>query len=218
MNIISDLVSTVKRFGVEFVFNRYYGIYPATVWDNKDPNGMGCVRVNSLIFGHVDNRGFATKHNQWVVPLFPDMIYDPPEIGSDVWIQFVSGNINSPVYVGTRRVPGDSRFSEFQAKANQSPKKRAIKTSGGLTISFDDEANEIKIVAAGNTILINSSGVKINESYLVTEKFLDFMNAHVEDFGLGNLGAPVPLNPAKTLPDFVQGYTTKADFKTDKAG
>lgn len=217
MSVLSEMISNVKRWGVEVMFNRYYGIYPATVWNNSDPDGMGRVQVKSVIFGHVDNNGEVDKHYRWVLPAWPDMMYDPPEIGSEVWIQFISGNLDSPVYVGTRKIKGDSRFGEFQQK-NIAPTIRAFKTKAGSKIVFYDESSNprVEITAAGNTIVMDKAGVKINGSYIVTEKFLDFMNKHIADFGLGNLGVQVPLNPAGTAPEFVTGYLNKGDFKTDK--
>jgi len=233
MSVISDLINNVRRLGIEFVFGRYYGIYPAVVTDNKDPKGMGRVQVKSSIFGHVN------PVRNWIAPLFSDMMYDPPEIDSDVWIQFISGNINSPVYVGTRKIPGDARFSEFQ-ESNTEPKKRGLKTKYGHKIMFFDSDDEPKIEVTtkngekiilsdksgsesitiedevnGNRLVMDSSGVKVNGLFLVTEKYLDFMNKHIADFGLGNMGSPVPLNPAGTAPDFTTGYTTKKDFKTN---
>lgn len=233
MSVISDLINNVRRLGIEFVFGRYYGIYPAVVTDNKDPKGMGRLQVKSSVFGHVDPVG------NWVAPLFSDMMYDPPEKDSDVWIQFVSGNINSPVYVGTRKVPGDERFSEFQ-ESNKEPHIRGLKTKYGHKIVFYDSSDNPKIEVTtkggervilsdksgsegvtiedtknGNKMVMDKTGVKVNGYYLVTEKYLDFMNKHIADFGLGNIGSPVPLNPAGTAPDFTVGYTTKKDFKTN---
>ena len=170
MDIISDLISMVKRFGTEVVFSKYYGIYPATVKDNKDPVGMGRVRVISPIFGFVDKPAQV-----WVAPAFSDMIYDPPELGSELWIQFISGNLARPVYVGSRKIPGDARFGEFQ-QSGVEPKKRAIKTKYGHIISFDDtsgseqiqittpKGQKITLSESDGIIIEGSSNVKITSS------------------------------------------------------
>ena len=94
--------------GDGFQGNLIYGLRQGTVVDNKDPRGMPRVRVR--VPGIIDTpsawalpRGSGAKH--WGVNMVPP-------IGADVYVQFVDGRIDQPVW--EPGPPGqDEVFPEF---------------------------------------------------------------------------------------------------------
>jgi len=66
----------------------------------------------------------------------------------------------------------------------------------------------------GNKLEMAKDGVKINGKFLVNEDYLKWMVNNVGAFGIGNLSAPVPINPA-IAPILITNTNTPAGFKTD---
>ena len=79
--------------------SKYYGLYQGIVVDIKDPEKRGRIRVKCP-----DVLGGSTK-SAWCDPLVP-VAYDNggdfciPSLEETVWIQFIAGDANRPVYMG----------------------------------------------------------------------------------------------------------------------
>ena len=81
--------------------NRYFGKYEAIVTDNNDPDELGKVKLSvPELFG----TGFSTD---WARPaamqyggIGNNGFFTVPEIGSGVYVEFLAGNVNRPIYSG----------------------------------------------------------------------------------------------------------------------
>ena len=78
---------------------RYYGMYQGVVTNIKDPEERGRIKVICPeVLG-------ATVESAWCDPVVP-VAYDNggdfciPTKSETVWIQFIAGDINRPVYLG----------------------------------------------------------------------------------------------------------------------
>jgi uncharacterized protein involved in type VI secretion and phage assembly len=78
--------------------NRYYGIYPATVENNIDPEQRGRIMVVCPDVG-------GLTPSTWVEACVPIAgkqmgMFVVPQIGSGVWLQFQGGDPDRPVWIG----------------------------------------------------------------------------------------------------------------------
>ena len=73
---------------------RFFGIYRAVVFDNKDPNNQGRLRL------HIP-QVLAKVPTGWVWPSNPAGISSGvPEIGQGIWAMFEGGDPSHPMWVG----------------------------------------------------------------------------------------------------------------------
>lgn len=173
----AEAIRKIQIFGLEY-FGKYYGIYPATVSSNKDPQSQGRVKVSVPMLGRDDPVA------EWAYPVSPFAgnklgFFFPPEDGDLVWVMFEGGNPSLPVYVGgwwknpTKTAVGSVVPTE--AKPNgQAPTVRELKTKSGHRIIFDEGVNPgITIqTAKGDTIRMNdnSNSIEIIASSEVSVK------------------------------------------------
>jgi uncharacterized protein involved in type VI secretion and phage assembly len=159
---------------VERIERRFYGKYRAFVVDNKDPKKLGRIQVAvpdalddqvvigwaapCVPFGGADNQGF----------LFV------PEKDSHVWIEFLQGDLEFPVWVGTwwaepeagselpRPVAADGTPQEA---VQDPPTRKIITTRKGHTIQFEDKDGEELILIRegekGHLITMDASGITL---------------------------------------------------------
>lgn len=81
------------------MLNHYYGIYQAVVTNINDPEKRGRIRVQCpTVLG-------ASVESSWCDPCVP-VAYDNggdfclPKLKETVWLLFIEGNVNKPVYLG----------------------------------------------------------------------------------------------------------------------
>lgn len=81
------------------MLNSYYGIYQAIVTNINDPEKRGRIKVQCpTVLG-------ATAESAWCDPCVP-VAYDNggdfclPRVREAVWLMFISGDVNKPVYIG----------------------------------------------------------------------------------------------------------------------
>jgi len=132
---------------VEKVEGRFYGKYRALVVDNGDPEKRGRLKLKiPSVLGNEVVSG-------WALPCAPyggaadQGFYFIPEVDSAVWVEFESGLLDYPIWVGTfwskpggnSEVPKPNGVDGTEESDVQSPPTRKIiKTLKGHTIQLED--------------------------------------------------------------------------------
>jgi hypothetical protein len=158
-NPIAWLRRLIQRWGIENWAKRYYGIYPAQVIDNADPENLGRVRAIIPALG-IAKEG-EVPLGQWISACTPSMgnnnatvskddatagqmsgMWFPPDIGTNIWVCFQWGDPLYPVYMGG--FPTDKNTSDTFT----SPLQKGIRTRAGHFLRFDDNEGELSIMIA----------------------------------------------------------------------
>lgn len=162
---------------VEKVDHRFYGIYSARVVDNDDPERRG--RLTLKIPNVLGNDVVSG----WALPCAPyggaanQGFFFIPEIDSDVWVEFESGMLDRPVWLGSywAKPGGNSEppkpnavDGKEESDVQSPPTRKIIKTLKGHTIQLEDadDGDLVMLLEAtnGNLIVMNKDGIKITES------------------------------------------------------
>lgn len=183
------------------LYQRYYGLYLATVVDVNDPEKLGRVRLKMDQFEDSDDEPV------WASVSRPaggkdTSVFFTPKLEDQVIVGFLVGDVNEPVIMGYAH-------SNKQPKAEQvDTKKHGIVTSVGRVI-FNEEAKTIEVTfAAGgkeSVIKMSDEGIEItapritmkadtvcvNEQAVVLKGFIDgtFAN-HVHPSAMGPTAPP----------------------------
>lgn len=168
-----------------------FGKYKGKVTDNKDPRCGGRVKVNvPSVMGNVSN---------WAEPCFPyvagsaGVLFVPPE-KADVWVEFIAGNSEYPIWVGGffilkssdqtpappigPQVTGGTEEMVIQVGKNNSltiidatgdQGGGMVLKSNNASITINDQGITLKD-ASGGTIEIKNGTVSINGRNLVIQK------------------------------------------------
>ena len=133
-----------------------FGKYRGTVKDNNDPNRQGRIEVEvPSVFGE--------GGSAWAMPCVPYAgnglgFLALPEIDADVWVEFMDGDSECPIWVGCFwRDRGTTPLDPYN------PEKKILKTNIGA-ITLDDNSGSGGIIietADGMKIEIKSSGIEI---------------------------------------------------------
>ena len=177
---------------------RWYGLYPALVVDNVDPDAKGRIKVKFPSFG-ADGATVAA----WATLLSPYADKDQgleilPEVGSQVVCGFEAGDPARPYIVGACW-NGKRALPEAAAAPNN---LRTLKTRAGSVLQFDDTDGAAKVTVSmqsGHRIVLDdaaqeitvehSNGCKININ--IAGQVSITANATVEVTASGvNLHAP----------------------------
>ncbi len=152
----------------------------AIVTDNSDPDGLGRVKVQYAWSGDSNDSYWARVVTFMSGKEFGG--YFLPEVGDEVLVAFIEGDVESPVVIGSlwnreETPPYDNSDGKNAIRALKSRKgheilfddteeggKLSIKTAGGHTIELNDEKGGEKIVIkdrSGNSIEMDAAMNKI---------------------------------------------------------
>ena len=138
--------------------NKYYGLYQGVVTNIKDPEKRGRIKVKCPeVLG-------ADTESAWCDPLVP-IAYDNggdfclPAKNEMVWLQFIAGDANRPVYLGgwwqEKMTPLGNTYTKLDNTRIISYKDFSIVIhKNEVTISNNKGSNKIKMSDSG--ILIES--------------------------------------------------------------
>jgi len=168
---------------------RWYGVFPATVSDIKDPDGIGRVKIRlpwSADTGSERYEAWArlatlmggNNRGSWFVP----------DVDDEVLVSFESGDVRRPFVLGGLWNGKDAPPESMDGSGNSYKKilcsRNGVKvtlddqdgqesfiaeTPGGQKITLKDGAGSVEIVDSnGNSVKLEASGITINASAKVT--------------------------------------------------
>lgn len=142
---------------------KYYGIYQGIVTNIKDPEKRGRIKVKcpDVLGGSVESA--------WCDPVVP-VAYDNggdfciPTKDEAVWIQFIAGDVNRPVYLGgwwqEKMTPLGSNYTDTD--------KVRIISYADCTITLKDGTININIGDGTSDLKIEHNKVTIDGNLVVT--------------------------------------------------
>ncbi len=143
---------------------KYYGKYPGLVLDNAPPEdaahrGELRVQVPGVL---EETPGGAGQQPIEVVarPCFVPGFFFLPEAGAQVWVEFVAGDVNSPLWTGVW-YPTDMTPLTVEGEEGPTEFQKVIRTASGHLIQLDDTEGEEKVVvqhALGTSVTIDKEG------------------------------------------------------------
>jgi uncharacterized protein involved in type VI secretion and phage assembly len=139
---------------------RFQGIYPARVESNFDPKNMARIQVS---IADVGGRSIST----WAKPCLPVTgtnagMYTVPPKGAAVWVQFVRGNADEPVWLGGYF--SEAEAPQLQGRTTPGLDGITLQTTGnnGLVISDGPNGGILIKTAGGSKIEISDLGITIS--------------------------------------------------------
>ncbi|MCL2691727.1 MAG: phage baseplate assembly protein V [Candidatus Bathyarchaeota archaeon] len=144
------------------ISDSFFGKYRGVVTDNKDPLKLGRIRAKvPVIFGENDSG--------WALPCSPYAgknvgFFCIPPIDALVWIEFESGNPETPIWTGGFWKDGET------PDESASPDIKILKTDTN-TIKLDDTSGAENVTIetnAGLKIVLNQDGIEATGAENVT--------------------------------------------------
>jgi uncharacterized protein involved in type VI secretion and phage assembly len=153
----------------------FYGKYRGIVTDNKDPNGLGRIRIKVQDV-------LGDQESGWALPATPYAgngvgLYLIPPVNASVWVEFEHGDTDYPIWTGcfwgtTDRVPGSgpdekvlkTDIATITINDAASDSSITIKTTSGLKIVMD--TNGIEISNGSQKITLSTASVSVNDGAL----------------------------------------------------
>lgn len=136
---------------VDRMTNRYYGKYRGTVTDVDADTLRIKAKVPSVL---------GDTETGWCVACVPYAgagigFAFLPEAGSNVWIEFESGDLSYPIWVGCFWQSGDK-------PDGATPTVKAIVTAQGAKLLIDDDATTITLTdSSNNKVTLSSDGITL---------------------------------------------------------
>lgn len=160
--------STTSASGSESAVQKYYGKYPALVMENTVPEGEDDygdhrgelkLQIPGILEEDPDSEGAQRALQVRAKPCLHSGFFVIPENESQVWVEFVEGDINTPVWTGVWYPQDDSPATTDDEAPTEFQK--VIRTASGHVIQLDDTDDDQKIVIKhmqGSLINIDKDG------------------------------------------------------------
>lgn len=142
---------------------KYYGKYPGLVLENTPPEeashrGELVVEIPGILEENPDGEG-QRPMQVTARPCFHPGFFFLPQPNAQVWVEFVAGDINCPIWTGVW-YPTDA---PPQTVADEGPTEfqKIIRSASGHVVQLDDTENEEKIVIKhklGTSLTIDHEG------------------------------------------------------------
>jgi hypothetical protein len=181
MEIWTQFRKKLADYGLEY-FGKFYSFYRGSVYDNKDPEVRGRLRIKCpQIYDE-------TSPNIWALPR-------GMHVGS-----YVIPQINDPIYITFEN--GDPRFPCWEygwyyksaAPDNAAVDNYMFQTAGGQRIEFNDKDEKITLTNKGGFIIdLTKDGIKIHKGGDSLKKSIDDLYAEIK-----LITVPTPLGPSGT--------------------
>jgi phage baseplate assembly protein gpV len=131
----------------------HLGRYRGTVVDVDDPKALGRIRLRvPEVLGDVECG--------WALPSFAvtgdgSGLFAIPPVGAAVWVEFESGDLARPVWVG-------GWFADGSVPQGAAPDRFVLATPGGHVVTLDDDAGSVTITDSGGaTVVLDASGIEL---------------------------------------------------------
>ncbi len=204
--------------------SQIYGVMTATILENYNKDYLGMVKI-SYAFGE---KGKNTSG--WVPFVMPYVgaeagTYFMPEVGTEVLVSFIMGNVDKPVVVGSLWSDKVKRPTELDYEKNT---VKMIKTKAGHQIVFNEETDKESITITskkGINILLSDEKEQLTmtDTNKKNEVTVDFkggaltLNAETKiNLQVGGTNVITVEKSALTLES--TGITVKASSKLDMQG
>lgn len=139
----------------------YYGLYPAVVSDNQDPDGQGRVKVRLPwapdsgsaeydTWARLATLNAGNGRGSWLVP----------EVGDEVLVGFGGGSPDQPFVVGSLWNGSDDPPERMDAANNI----RSLTSRSGIRITMDDTSAAVKLTLStpgGRTVTLDDAASSI---------------------------------------------------------
>lgn len=154
---------------------RYFGVVEAIVVDTYDPDKEGRIKIQFPWF----DEDMVTEYCR-VCQLYAGNGYGAlfvPEVGDEVLVSFVHGDMRLPVILGGMYNGKDKPSSHRQKTKDQKlirtkagheivfddhAKKLTLKTPAGLTVELDDDPKKVTVkTASGQSVVLDGSSSMI---------------------------------------------------------
>ena len=168
---------------------RWYGVFPATVLDIKDPDGTGRVKVTLPwcpdtggdryeAWARVATFMGGNNRGSWFIP----------DVNDEVLVSFEAGDVRRPYVIGGLWNGQDSPPETMDSAANNY--RKVLRSRNGVKITLDDQDGQEQFIVEtpggqkvtlkdgpglveildsnGNSMKMESSGITINASAKVT--------------------------------------------------
>jgi uncharacterized protein involved in type VI secretion and phage assembly len=165
---------------------RWYGLYPATVSDNQDPDGQGRVQVRLPWAPDDSDRYDAWARVATLMAGGSRGSWFVPEVGDEVLVGFEGGSADHPFVVGAlwngRDDPPQSMDSDNNVKTLVSREdiritlddtagavQLTLSTPGGRTVTMSDGGSSLKLEDGnGNSVELAAAGITITAASKLT--------------------------------------------------
>ena len=154
---IGWLVDSVRRFGFEYVFKRYYGVYRGIVIANDDPENRLRVRVQVPAIGHYSKEN--TQEFIWALPCMTGLsvgkkgsqlhgLFWPPNVDDQVWVMFENGKTQFPIYLGGWIPKNDPEGKTLVPETGKDGTLKGMRTASGHYVKFRSDGEDLGITIA----------------------------------------------------------------------